>query len=229
MAVIARSSRWFPGSCSVRVDCPFVVLFEQDGADQTDDRASLGKMPTTSVRRLISPFSRSSGFVLWILARCSLGNAHVGKHVGLGVIHQRGQFRHPRSQLIGDPCATASRASSASSCANAVPIQAATMRRLCLAGMRQHLRMKCTRQRCHEAFSTLATADLSPSCASEIDQPDAAQTAACQACAGSRSRRPRPRWHRSSCRALRGGRRCSTPTAMITATETMRPFWRTFT
>ncbi len=35
--------------------------------------ASLGKMPTTSVRRLTSPLRRSSGLVEWILARCSLG------------------------------------------------------------------------------------------------------------------------------------------------------------
>ena len=31
--------------------------------------SSLGKMPTTSVRRLISPFRRSSGFVEWSLTR----------------------------------------------------------------------------------------------------------------------------------------------------------------
>src|ERR1700731_3348717 len=35
--------------------------------------SSLGKMPTTSVRRLISPLSRSSGLVLWIFGRWSLG------------------------------------------------------------------------------------------------------------------------------------------------------------
>ena len=35
--------------------------------------ASLGKMPTTSVRRLISPLRRSSGFVLWSLTRCAAG------------------------------------------------------------------------------------------------------------------------------------------------------------
>jgi hypothetical protein len=36
--------------------------------------ASLGKMPTTSLRRLISPLSRSSGFVLCSLVRCWGGN-----------------------------------------------------------------------------------------------------------------------------------------------------------
>src|SRR3954447_25737284 len=41
--------------------------------------SSLGKMPTTSVRRLISPFKRSIGF-----------------------IHQLGQLLDPRAQLVGD-------------------------------------------------------------------------------------------------------------------------------
>ena len=36
-------------------------------------RASLGKMPTTSVRRLISPFRRSIGLVECSLARCAAG------------------------------------------------------------------------------------------------------------------------------------------------------------
>ena len=35
--------------------------------------ASFGKMPTTSVRRLISPFSRSIGLVLCSLVRCWAG------------------------------------------------------------------------------------------------------------------------------------------------------------
>src|SRR3984893_7944632 len=35
--------------------------------------SSLGKMPTTSVRRLISPLRRSNGLVLWIFGRWSLG------------------------------------------------------------------------------------------------------------------------------------------------------------
>ena len=37
--------------------------------------ASLGKMPTTLVRRLISPLTRSSGFVDQILRQCASGNA----------------------------------------------------------------------------------------------------------------------------------------------------------
>ena len=40
--------------------------------------SSLGKMPTTSVRRLISPFSRSSGLVEWILGLWSPAFARAG-------------------------------------------------------------------------------------------------------------------------------------------------------
>jgi hypothetical protein len=43
---------------------PFVVLFGQDGADETDEAARSGKMPTTSVRRRISLFNRSCGLLL---------------------------------------------------------------------------------------------------------------------------------------------------------------------
>ena len=64
--------------------------------------ASLGKMPTTSVRRLISPLSRSIGLVECSLVRCCGGKAHVGEHVGLGFIHQRGELGQLGAQLIGD-------------------------------------------------------------------------------------------------------------------------------
>src|SRR5205807_5438344 len=47
-------------------------------------------------------------------------------------------------------------------------MKAATTRRPCLPAWARTLRMKCTRQRCQEACSTLATAALSPSWASEI-------------------------------------------------------------
>ena len=53
-------------------DGPFVVLLEEDGADEAGDGGLVG-MPTTSVRRLISPFSRSRGFVEWSFERCWAG------------------------------------------------------------------------------------------------------------------------------------------------------------
>ena len=70
--------------------------------------SALGKMPTTSVRRLISPLSRSSGLALWIFGRWSplsrgqaFGKAHEGENIGFGLIHQDGELCHLGSELIG--------------------------------------------------------------------------------------------------------------------------------
>jgi len=40
-----------PAAKVAALDRPIVVLFAQDGSDQPLDGASLGKMPTTSMRR----------------------------------------------------------------------------------------------------------------------------------------------------------------------------------
>ena len=90
---------------------------------------SLGKMPTTSLRRFNSLLSRSSGLVLHSWARCWRGEVHVGEHVGLRLVHQRGKLRYAGPRLIGDlapltPCGLGGSVS-----AKAVPIHAATMRR----------------------------------------------------------------------------------------------------
>src|SRR5215216_1175069 len=53
-------------------------------------------MPTTSVRRLISPLGRSSGFVEWIFGRWSLGKL-IKASTSVGVVHQGGEFRYLRS------------------------------------------------------------------------------------------------------------------------------------
>jgi hypothetical protein len=42
---------------------PLLVLLEQYRTDQPDDRGFIGKMPTTSARRLTSLLSGSSGLV----------------------------------------------------------------------------------------------------------------------------------------------------------------------
>jgi hypothetical protein len=47
-----------PAHVTSALDRPFVVLFEQQRPDQTRD--GVVKMPTTSVRRLISPLRRSA-------------------------------------------------------------------------------------------------------------------------------------------------------------------------
>jgi len=47
-----------PAHVTSALDRPFVVLFEQQRPDQTRD--GVVKLPTTSVRRLISPLRRSA-------------------------------------------------------------------------------------------------------------------------------------------------------------------------
>jgi hypothetical protein len=60
--------------------------------------ASLGKVPMTSMRRLISPFSRSIGLVECSLVRCGIGKpAH-----RLDLVHWPGEFWDRGSQLVGD-------------------------------------------------------------------------------------------------------------------------------
>ena len=72
--IIAQGRDRFQGHVAGPLHRPLVVLLEQDGAPtRRVIAASLGKMPTTSVRRSTSPLTRSSGLVEWNLARCSLG------------------------------------------------------------------------------------------------------------------------------------------------------------
>src|SRR5712691_7807142 len=63
--------------------------------------ATLGKMPTTWMRRLISPLSRSSGLVEWSSAG-DPWEGHIGEHVGLGFVRQGGEFGHLGPELVGN-------------------------------------------------------------------------------------------------------------------------------
>jgi hypothetical protein len=83
--IIAHGRDRFQDHVASPLHSPLVVLLEQDRTDQPVIAASSGKMPTTSVRRLTSLLMRSSGWVEWSLARCSLGKAGVGEHVRLGL------------------------------------------------------------------------------------------------------------------------------------------------
>ena len=65
--------RWFPGSSSASAGPSIHRSARAGWRRRRTIAASLGKMPTTSVRRLISPFSRSSGLVECSLARWAGG------------------------------------------------------------------------------------------------------------------------------------------------------------
>ena len=62
--------------------------------------ASLGKMPTTLERRLISLLSRSSGLFDQILRQCSRGNDGEREHVAAGVAQRVGGLREPRRARV---------------------------------------------------------------------------------------------------------------------------------
>jgi hypothetical protein len=68
--IIADRGAAFQRDVAGALDGPFIVLFEQDGPDEPGNCSFMGEIPTTSVRRLISPFNRSSGLVLCSLVRC---------------------------------------------------------------------------------------------------------------------------------------------------------------
>jgi len=70
------------------LDIQFVVLLEQDRADEVDDESSREKMPTTSMRRLISP----------LVDRVPAGLG------GLGIVPRARQLVHLCSLgHVGDP------------------------------------------------------------------------------------------------------------------------------
>jgi hypothetical protein len=68
--IVAHRGHGFQRHVAGALHGPFIVLFEQDGADKPGDGGFVGdpkgraaNMPTTSVRRLISPLSPAAGFM----------------------------------------------------------------------------------------------------------------------------------------------------------------------
>ena len=64
--------------------------------------ASLGKMPTTLVRRLTSAWSRSIRVCGVQFLAVLLGESHVGEDVVLGFVHENCQLGHLGPELVGD-------------------------------------------------------------------------------------------------------------------------------
>jgi hypothetical protein len=61
----------------------------------------LGKMPPTSIRRLISPFRRSIGLVECSLVRCR--ERHLNEHVDLGLLDEGGELSQLKAELSVRP------------------------------------------------------------------------------------------------------------------------------
>jgi hypothetical protein len=61
--ILAQRCHGFQGHVAGALHGPLIVLFKEDGTDESDDGLVIGEDANTSVRRLISPFTRSIGFV----------------------------------------------------------------------------------------------------------------------------------------------------------------------
>ncbi len=84
------------------LDRPFVVLFQQGGADQADDGLLVGEDSDqigSAFDLTVEAIERVGGVGFDSVL---LGEGHVGEHIGFGLVHQGGQFRHFGAELIGD-------------------------------------------------------------------------------------------------------------------------------
>jgi hypothetical protein len=226
-SIIAGLGDALKGHVAGSLDGPFVVLLEQQSADETGDGGFVGEDADdfgAALDLAIEALDRVGRVQLGaVLGR----EGHVGQDVGLGVVHYLASFGS-----LGRSWSAMRRhcrlAASASFCANAVPMKAETTRRPLLPA--------CARAFAHEVHAAalpgrgedLRDGGLDALVRVGDHQLDAAQPR-------------RASWRRNSVQKVSASeapiampstsRRPSvlTPTAMITATETMRPFWRTFT
>src|SRR3546814_13445541 len=86
-----RISDWSSDVCSS--DLPFIVLLQQQGADQAGDGGLVGKDPDHLAAALdlaVEALERVGGMELGaVLGR----EAHVGQHIGLGIVHRSEERR----------------------------------------------------------------------------------------------------------------------------------------
>lgn len=100
--IIGQWRDGFQGHVSGTLHGPFVVLFKQQGADESDDRGFVGEDADDLAATLdlaVEALERVGGVEL----RAVLGReAHVGQHIGFGLIEQGGEPVHAWLGLIGD-------------------------------------------------------------------------------------------------------------------------------
>jgi hypothetical protein len=103
------TGRWFPGSCSGRAGRPIRRSAPGGSRRRGNNRRIVGEDADdlgASLDLAVEALDR--------IGRVQLGamggrEAHVGEHVGLGFVHQRGELGQLRAQLIGDPAPLAAR------------------------------------------------------------------------------------------------------------------------
>ena len=176
-----RSARpEFPGSCSAGSRPTRRSARAGSRRRGARWRASLGKIETTLVRRLISRLRRSMRVGRVDLAPVALREGHVGEHLVLGARPSARRACGTCSRRRSATARHSARAASSVSCTKAVRMAAATMARCLTPAWAMALRMKCTRQRCQAAWNTFFAAALMPSCASEMTSLTPRKPARCQ-------------------------------------------------
>jgi hypothetical protein len=81
---------------------PFIGLFQQNGADQAGDGALVGKDADDIGAALDLAVEALDGVGAVDLGAVLAREVHVGEHVMFGGVHQFGQLRHFRAELVGD-------------------------------------------------------------------------------------------------------------------------------
>ena len=100
--IIAHCSDGFQCHVAGSLDGPFIVLFEEQGTDQSDDGVVVGKDADDLCPPLDLAIQALDRICAVKLGPVLPGKGHVGKHVLLGAVHERGEFGHLRPDLIGD-------------------------------------------------------------------------------------------------------------------------------
>ncbi len=80
---------------------PFVILLQQQCADQAGDGGLIGEDADNLAAALdlsVEPFEWIGRMDLRAVLR---GEVHIRQHIGLGLVHERGELDHPRAGLVG--------------------------------------------------------------------------------------------------------------------------------
>lgn len=100
--IIAHLSDCFWRHVVGALDGPFVVLLKQQDTDQSDDGCIVGEDADDLCAPLDFAVGTFNGVCRMQLGPVRLGEGHVGEHVLLGAVHERGELRHLRPDLGGD-------------------------------------------------------------------------------------------------------------------------------
>src|ERR1700748_2173716 len=225
--IIAHGGDGFQRHVSGALDNPFIVLLQEDCADEPADRRLIGKDADdfgSPLDLAVETLDRIGGVQLRPMRG---GEAHIGEHVGFGFVHQRRELPQLGAQLVGDPAPLRSRGRR-SVLSEGGGDESRNNAPAALAGMGERVAEKVNSAALPTRVHDFGDPALMPSWASETTSLT--------------PRRPRRlSLRRNSVQKVsasegpmsmpKTSRRPSlfTPTATMTATETMRPLWRTFT